>query len=133
MSASEDAIDSGPTDIFLHDLRSFLHNARDQHDVLLKTAEAMSKASARMEGQEAVVKRVFQALKAQVETGVTVHLDADLNAHAARVAASTDPLVSELEQTYKTIRRLSIVIATVSVIGGFIGGLAGVLAAIHII
>ena len=119
--------------MLLHDLRRFLHDARDQHEVLLKILGSMTNASARMEGQEAVVKRVFQTLKQQVETGVTVHVDADLRAHAARVAASTASLASELEQTRKMIRRLSIMIVSVSLIGGFIGGLAGVLVALQLL
>lgn len=133
MSASEDPVGLEPTDMFLHDLRRFLHEARDQHDVLLRIAEAITKASDRMEGQEVVVKRVFHTLKSQVEAGVTVNIDADLKAHAARVSGATAPLVFELVQTTKMIRRLSIMIATVGFFGGFIGGLAGVAAALHLI
>jgi len=133
MSAPEDQVTQEPTDMLLHDLRRFLHDARDQHEILLKILESMTNASARFEGQEAVVKRVFQTLKHQVETGITVHVDADLRAHAARVAASTAPLASELEQTRKVIRRLSIMIVSVSLIGGFIGGLAGVLVALQLL
>jgi|GEM_PF-5420650 len=132
MSASEDPVAQEPTDMLLHDLRRFLHDARDQHEVLLKTSEAMIKAAARMEGQEAVVKRVFQTLKSQVETGVTVHLDADLKAHTSQVAAATAPLVFELGQTTKTVRRISMMIAAISIFGGFMGGLAGVLVALQI-
>ena len=133
MSAPEDQLAREPTDMLLHDLRHFLHDARDQHEVLLKILESMANASARMEGQEAVVKRVFQTLKSQVETGVTVHVDADLRAHAARVAATTAPLVSELGHATKMVRRLSFMIATVSFIAGFIGSLAGVLVALRLL
>lgn len=133
MSAPEDKVAQEPTEMLLHDLRRFLHDARDQHEALLKILEAMTNASARMEGQEAVVKRVFHTLKSQVETGVTVHLDADLKAHTARVAATTAPLVSELGQATKMVRRLSIMIGAISVVGGFMGGLAGVLVALQLL
>ena len=133
MSAPEDQVAREPTDMLLHDLRQFLHDARDQHDALLKILGALTNASARLEGQEAVVKRVFQTLKTQVETGVTVHLDADLKAHTARVAATTAPLVSELGQATKMVRRLSIMIGAISVVGGFMGGLAGVLVALQLL
>lgn len=133
MSAPEEQFAQEPTDMLLHDLRRFLHDARDQHEVLLKILEVMTNASARMEGQEAVVKRVFQTLKSQVETGVTVHLDADLRAHISQVAAATAPLVFELEKATKTVRRLSFKLGAVSFVAGFIGGLAGVVAAIQLL
>lgn len=133
MSASEDPDAQSPNNMLLHDLRRFLHDARDQHEVLLKISDAITKSSARMEGQEGVVKRVFQTLKGQVETGVTVHVDADLQAHTARVVAATAPLVSELTRTTKMIRRLSFRLAAVSFVAGFIGGLAGVVAALQLL
>lgn len=132
MYASEDPVAQEPTDMLLHDLRRFLHDARDQHEVLLKTSEAIAKSSERMEGQEGAVKRVFQTLKRQVDTGVTVHVDADLRAHAARVAAVTAPLVSELGHATKMVRRLLFSVAAISAVGGFIGGLGGVLVALQL-
>ena len=42
-------------DMLLHDLRRFLHNARDQQDTLNKISKAMFRAAGQMQDREAQV------------------------------------------------------------------------------
>jgi Fe-S cluster assembly scaffold protein SufB len=122
-----------PQDMLLHDLRRFLHDAHDQHEALKKISEAMARATGRMEGQEAAVKRIVQALRQQIETGVTVQLDADLKAHASRVSAATTPLIEEVQKITKTGRRITIMIGAAAFLAGLTGALMGVFVALRLL
>ncbi|MDF3351600.1 hypothetical protein HKX17_15715 [Sulfitobacter sp. KE34] len=122
-----------PQDMLLHDLRRFLHDAHDQHEALTKISEAMTRATGRMEGQEAAVKRIVQALRQQIEAGVTVQIDADLKAHVSRVSAATTPLIKGVERITKTAHSFAITIAAAAFLAGLTGALVGVFAALRLL
>ena len=122
-----------PTDMLLHDLRRFLHNAHDQQDALAKIANVMANATGHMKVHEAATKRVLQSLRRQVDAGVTVHIDTDLNAHVTRVSQVTSPLVKGIGQLTDTVRRCSIMIAAIAFGAGLAGSLLGVFVALRLL
>ncbi|WP_025051604.1 hypothetical protein [Sulfitobacter noctilucae] len=116
-------------EILLHDLRAFLHNAHDQHRALTRISEAIAKSSNRIEGQEATNKRILQTLRKQIDMGVNVHIDADLQSHVARVKAATDPVSKGVERISQTMRHFTLVVASVASASSFAGAIIGVLSA----
>ncbi|QIK40905.1 hypothetical protein [Pontivivens nitratireducens] len=120
-----------PADLLEHDLRRFLHNARDQMDALQKTFKLLASAEGQIKEQTAATKRIYQNLQRQIDCGVMVHVDADLKAHAARVANSTMPLLKELEQHRQSIREMAIMIMAATAASGLLGSVAGVFVAIR--
>ena len=118
-------------DTLSHDLQRFLHSAHDHHDQLRKISEVMGDSAARMKGQEEKVKSVFNALRQQINSGVDIHIHADLNAHAARVEKATTSLVEAVERLSKNFHYFSIVTAVVAFTAALAGSFVGVLAAVH--
>jgi hypothetical protein len=122
-----------PPDMLLHDLRRFLHDAHDQYEALTKILEAMACATNRMEGQETAVKRILQALRQQIEAGVTVQIDANLKAHVSRVSAATTPLIKGVEKITKTARSIAIMVAAAAFLAGLTGAILGVFVALRLL
>ncbi|MDG3040723.1 hypothetical protein [Roseicyclus marinus] len=122
---------SEPVDLLEHDLRRFLHNARDQVDALRKTVKLLISAEGQIKEQAAATKRIYQSLQGQIDAGVTVHVDADLKAHVAKVANSTMPLVGELERHRQSIREMVMMIVAATAVSGLLGSVIGVLLAVR--
>ncbi|UOA34397.1 hypothetical protein DSM110093_04233 (plasmid) [Sulfitobacter sp. DSM 110093] len=133
MTQPDEAPPAEPNEMLLHDLRRFLHNAHDQHDVLVKIVEAMGGATKRIEEQDKAIKRILQALKAQIDKGVTVHLNADLNTHVGRVSAATAPLIDEIRYMTQMGRRVAVAFTASCFIAGVSGGFVGVFAALRVL
>lgn len=120
-----------PVDLLEHDLRRFLHNARDQTDALRKTYKVLTSAEGQIKEQTASTKRIYQNLQKQIDSGVTVHVDADLKAHVANVASSTMPLLREMERHRQCIREMSIMIVAATAVSALLGSVTGVFVAIR--
>lgn len=120
-----------PLGLIEHDLRRFLHNARDQTDALRKIFTVMTSAEGQIKEQTTATKRIHQNLQRQIDSGVTVHVDADLRAHVARVANSTMPLLKELERHRRSMREMAIMIVAATAASGLLGSVTGVFVAIR--
>lgn len=122
-----------PADLLLHDLRRFLHDAADQHETLTKIAKVMGRSASQMKEQESAQNRILQNIEKQIDEGVVVKIDADLQAHASRVSRLTEPLRNELQQSAKMIRYLLITIALTALFAGVLGSFLGVFAALRLL
>tara|TARA_R100000935_G_C2815472_1_gene157086 strand:- start:311 stop:706 length:396 start_codon:yes stop_codon:yes gene_type:complete len=131
MESSEDF--SEPADLLLHDLRRFLHNAKDQQEILYKISKLMARSANHMKEHEGTLMRVLKDLQKQVDSGVVVHINADLKAHTASVSTVTAPLVRELQSATKVIRHFGVTIALSAFIAGISGTFLGIFTALRLL
>lgn len=119
--------------LLLHDLRRFLHNARDQQDTLIKISKVMSRASGQMQERETATNGIIKSLRHQVDKGVNVCIDTDLNAHIVQISKAISPLLSSVDRIANTFRNFATMVAMVSFVAGFAGSLLGVIAALRLL
>lgn len=131
MTNSEDLTE--PVDLLLHDLRRFLHNAKDQQEILHKISKAMARSASHMKEHEGLLTRVLEDLQKQIDAGVVVRIDTELKAHTDKVSSVTAPLVGELQRATNVVRHFGIMIALSAFIAGLSGTLLGVFAALRLL
>lgn len=118
---------------FVHDLRQFLHDARDQRDALDRAATAISGSAGLMAGHEAGLQKIHRFLQRQIEQGVRVHIDDTLDAHARVVSGSTKRLENLFNDAVAHWQRQKFEAAIFAFISSILGGAAGVMLTIHLL
>lgn len=131
---NEDMIEpeSGAASV-LHDLRQFLHDARDQRDALDRAATAIADSASLMQEHAAELQKIHRALKRQIDQGVQVRVDGALEAHANVVNTGTAGLKRLLGDATALWQRQKFDVATLVFISSLLGGAAGVVATVHLL
>lgn len=117
----------------MHDLRRFLHGARDQRDAIDGAAAAISVSARLMQGHETDLQKIHRALQRQIEQGVMVQVDGALDAHARTVTGATQKLNSLFGGALMRWQRLKFEVAALAFISGVLGGAAGVILTVQLL
>lgn len=117
----------------MHDLRQFLHDARDQRDALEHVATAIAASAGLMHGHESGLQKIHRTLKRQIDHGVEVHIDGALNAHIRAVETGTRNLRELFDAAVAHWQRQKFEIAAWVLISSILGGTAGVLLTINLL
>lgn len=117
----------------MHDLRQFLHDARDQRDALEHVATAVAASAGLMQGHESGLQKIHRTLQRQIDQGVEVRIDGALNAHARAVEAGTKNLRELFDNAVAHWQRQKFEIAIWAFISSILGGAAGVILTVHLL
>jgi hypothetical protein len=117
----------------MHDLRQFLHCARDQRDAIDRAADAVAAAVGLMQGNEAALQKTYRALQRQIDQGVKVRVDGALDAHARTVTSATQKLNSLFGGALMRWQQLKFEVATLVFISSLLGGAAGVIVTVNLL
>jgi len=117
----------------MHDLRRFLHDARDQQDALDRAVTAISGSASLMRGHEAELQKIHRAIKRQIDQGVQVQVDGALEAHAKIVTNGTSGMKRLFDDALARWQRQKFEVVTLALISSLLGGAAGVIATAHLL
>ena len=117
----------------MHDLRQFLHDARDQRDAIEHATKAISASAGLMRGHESGLNAIHRTLQRQIDQGVEVRIDGALNAHIRAVEAGTKNLRELFDDAVGHWQRQKFEIAIWAFISSILGGAAGVILTVHLL